>query len=81
MPTTRIAAITTTALFVLAAMAGCKRAPDHNATGDTVIRSADTSVVTRKVQDTMVVHHDTTVRVDTTMVGRGTKGADTSHKH
>lgn len=81
MPTTRIAAITTAAFFALAAMAGCKRGADHNATGDTLIRSADTSVVTRQVKDTLVVHHDTMVKVDTTRIRGGTKSADTSNKH
>ena len=45
------------------AVSGC-RARDQNA-ADTTKVSADTTVTNRKVQDTTIVRHDTTIHTDT----------------
>jgi hypothetical protein len=60
----------------LVALAGCKRGQETGRAGAT-----DTMVTTRQTQDTTLVSHDTTVKVDTT-VKRGDKsvGMDTVKK-
>jgi hypothetical protein len=80
---------TVLATVVLAAvLTGCEardREPGDRAdlgrnreTGDTTIRSADTTVTEREVEDTTIVRTDTTVRVDTVKKTGGTRAADTS---
>jgi hypothetical protein len=53
------------ALALAVAVAGCKQRGDVRGSGDTTIRSADTSVSNQTVKDTAIVRSDTTVRTDT----------------
>jgi hypothetical protein len=51
------------ALAAAVSIAACNRHRDEG--NDTLRHSADTSVTTRKVQDTTIVTHDTVVHSDT----------------
>ena len=65
------------AALALAALAGCNRGQETGRAGGVT----DTMVTTRETQDTMLISHDTTVSVDTT-VKRGDKATrvDTTKK-
>jgi hypothetical protein len=56
----------------LASLAGCRRGEETGRAGGAV----DTVVTSRQTEDTALVSHDTTVRVDTT-VKRGDKATST----
>jgi hypothetical protein len=69
-------------LALACSLVACKdRDKDRDDATDTARMGADTTVTERKVQDTTIVTHDTTVRVDTTVKrGRATGPSDTVHK-
>lgn len=63
-------------LLSLAAVLACEEADDDDDRADRDPgMSADTTVVERTMQDTVIVTRDTTVRVDTT-VRRGSQAVD-----
>ena len=72
------------AVVVLGAMlAGCEASDRgdlgrNESAGDTTMRSADTTVTEREVEDTTIVRTDTSIRVDTVKKTGGTRGADTA---
>lgn len=56
-------------VVLVTALTGCetrdREAGGEGDAGDTTMRSADTAITEREVEDTTVVRTDTTVRVDT----------------